>query len=234
MGSGTNARIEHFLLDFGDSFGSDSDIAKDPRHGQEDILPTSREQLNRALTLGFKPVNWEVVRYPKELSAVGNFTSIGFDPLGWRPNYPNPAFLAIQPEDGYWAAKRVMQFSNEQILAIVEEGRFSNPAVSTYIAKVLEERRDKIGRAWYMKVLPLEDFAIESDHLKFADIGPQAGLPARHVDHYDWFQFDNSANRPLAHYSSDDAIIPAQILGAAEMEVTSVAPSVLPMRLIGR
>ena len=35
----------HHLLDFGDSFGSDSDIAKDPRYGQE-FLPTSREQAN--------------------------------------------------------------------------------------------------------------------------------------------------------------------------------------------
>jgi len=35
----------HHLLDFGDSFGSDSDIAKDPRYGQE-FWPTSREQAN--------------------------------------------------------------------------------------------------------------------------------------------------------------------------------------------
>jgi hypothetical protein len=130
LGKDSQARIEHFLLDLGDPFGSDSDIAKDPRHGREDALPTSREQLNRALTFGLRPAKWETVRFPKELSAVGNFTSAGFDPLKWKPNYPNPAFLAIQDGDGYCAAKRVMEFSNAQIQAIVEEGQFSDPAVN--------------------------------------------------------------------------------------------------------
>jgi len=35
----------HHLLDFGDSFGSDNDIARNPLHGQEFWL-TSREQAN--------------------------------------------------------------------------------------------------------------------------------------------------------------------------------------------
>ena len=73
VGKGPDARIVHHLLDFGDSFGSDSDIAKDPRHGQEFWLPTSREQTNRALTLGFVPTSWEAVKYPHHLPAVGNF-----------------------------------------------------------------------------------------------------------------------------------------------------------------
>src|SRR6201994_521088 len=73
-GKGMDARFVHHLLDFGDSFGSDSDIAKDPRHGQEDWLPTSREQARRALTLGLVPAKWETVKYP-HLPAAGNFTA---------------------------------------------------------------------------------------------------------------------------------------------------------------
>jgi hypothetical protein len=216
IGVGSEARVKHFLLDFGDSFGSDSDIAKDPRHGQEDILPTSREQRNRALTLGLKPAQWETVRYPKELPAVGNFTSTGFDPLHWKPNYPNPAFLAIQDGDGYWAAKRVMEFSDAQVHAIVEEGEFSNPATVDYIAKVLEKRRDEIGRAWYGRVLPLEDFAIEDGQLKFNDAGARTGFSAGRAYRYDWFHFDNAANRSLTHAGANDAKVPAGILAAED------------------
>src|ERR1700678_1036706 len=98
-GTGESARFVHHLLDFGDSFGSDSDIAKDPRHGQEYWLPTSREQTNRAMTLGLVPTSWEKAKYPHHLPAAGNFTTTGFDPLTWKPNYPNPAFLEITPKD---------------------------------------------------------------------------------------------------------------------------------------
>ena len=42
QGKGAQAHIVHHLLDFGDSFGSDSDIAKDPRHRQELAIPTDR------------------------------------------------------------------------------------------------------------------------------------------------------------------------------------------------
>jgi hypothetical protein len=102
VGKGPDARISHHLLDFGDSFGSDSDIAKDPRHGQEFWLPTSREQTHRALTLGFVPTAWETAKYPHHLPAAGNFTATGFDPLTWKPNYPNSAFLEMTPQDAYW------------------------------------------------------------------------------------------------------------------------------------
>src|ERR1700735_4553244 len=68
-GKGPDARIVHHLLDFGDSFGSDSDIAKDPRHGQEFWLPTSPEQVNRAMTLGLVPTSWEKRKYPGQLPA---------------------------------------------------------------------------------------------------------------------------------------------------------------------
>jgi hypothetical protein len=230
VGSGSEARVKHFLLDFGDSFGSDSDIAKDPRHGQEDILPTSREQRNRAFDLGLKPANWETVRYPKELPAVGNFTAVGFDALKWKPNYPNPAFQAIQDGDGYWAARRVMEFSNEQIEAIVEEGHFSNPAVTAYMAKVLEERRDAIGRAWFARVLPLEDFAIEDGELKFTDLRARSGSSAEHAYHFDWFHFDNASNRSLDHFSANDARVPGEILAAKDgtyVGCTLTAPNVL-------
>ena len=52
-GQGESARFVHHLLDFGDCFGSDSDIAKDPRHGQEYILLPMT--WSRAYTLGLHP-----------------------------------------------------------------------------------------------------------------------------------------------------------------------------------
>src|SRR5262249_4471967 len=171
---GKNARFVHHLLDLGDSFGSDSDIAKDPRHGPEYIvLPLT---WSRMYTLGLSSPDWETVRYPHELKAVGNFTAIAFDPLTWKANYPNPAFVRMTPLDAYWGAKHVMAFRDEQIRAIVEEGRFQDPKVVDYITQVLEYRRDAIGRAWFSQVLPLEGFRIADDNLAFDDLSVRYGF----------------------------------------------------------
>jgi hypothetical protein len=205
VGKEADARIVHHLLDFGDSFGSDSDIAKDPRHGQEFWLPTSREQASRAMTIGLVPTSWEKAKYPHHLPAVGDFTTTGFDPLTWKPNYPNPAFLEMTPQDAYWGAKRVMSFSNEDIRAIVEEGQFSNPAVTDYITKVLIARRDLIGKTWFSRIVPLEDFAVADGRLRFTDLGQKHGLLSASVYSYSWFLFDNQSGRktPTAGASSD-------------------------------
>jgi hypothetical protein len=209
VGKGPDAGIVHHLLDFGDSFGSDSDIAKDPRHGQEFWLPTNREQAHRALTLGLVPTTWETVKYPHHLPAAGNFTATGFDPLTWKPNYPNPAFLEMTPQDAYWGAKRVMSFSNEDIRAIVEESQFSDSEVTGYITKVLIARRDLIGKAWFSRVAPLEDFTVAEGRLDYTDLGQKYGVLPASVYNYSWFSFDDvSGNKVVAADGSTNAVPP--------------------------
>jgi hypothetical protein len=210
VGKGPDARIIHHLLDFGDSFGSDSDIAKDPRHGQEFWLPTSREQAHRALTVGFVPTAWETARYPHHLPAAGNFTATGFDPLTWTPNYPNSAFLEMTPQDAYWGAKRVVSFSNEDIRAIVEEGQFSNSEVNGYISKVLIARRDLIGKAWFSRVAPLEDFTVAEGRLDYTDLGQKYGVLPASVYNYSWFSFDDESGskKVVAADGSTNAVPP--------------------------
>src|SRR5580658_8380250 len=210
-GAGEDVRFVHHLLDFGDSFGSDSDIAKDPRHGQEFWLPTSREQTNRAMTLGLVPTSWEKAKYPHQLPAAGNFTTTGFDPLTWKPNYPNPAFLEMTPQDAYWGAKRVMSFSNEDIRAIVEQGRFSNPAVTDYITQVLIARRDLVGKAWFSQVPPLEDFTIAGGRLHYTDLGQKYGvLPAEDYK-FSWFSFDDDSGSPVIPANGSTEAVPPSL-----------------------
>jgi hypothetical protein len=205
-GTGENARFVHHLLDFGDSLGSDSDIAKDPRHGQEYIiLPVT---WSRMYSLGLSAPDWETVHYPKEMKAVGNFTAAAFDPLAWKANYPNPAFLQMTPLDGYWGAKRVMAFRHEQIRAIIEEGQFQDPKVVDYITRVLESRRDAIGRAWFRQVLPLEGFRIADDHLTFDDLAVQYGFSSPNHYQLSWFIWHNDAQKKKDASASEDSVLP--------------------------
>jgi hypothetical protein len=205
-GQGENARFLHYLLDFGDCFGSDSDISKDPRHGREYvILPVA---WNHIYTFGMVSPQWETVHYPQQMKAVGNFTAAAFDPLAWTPNYPNPAFAEMTPLDAYWAAKRVMAFRDEQIRAIVEEGRFYDPGVVDYITRVLESRRDAIGRAWFGQVLPLERFRILDDHLEFDDLAVQHGFSAPRGYQFKWFVWHNEAQQREDVPTSGNSLLP--------------------------
>jgi hypothetical protein len=205
-GQGQNARFVHYLLDFGDCFGSDSDIAKDPRHGREYvILPVAWSHM---YTFGLVPPEWETVHYPRQMKAVGNFTATAFDPLAWKPNYPNPAFVEMTPLDGYWGAKHVMAFSDEQIRAIVEEGRFQDPKVVDYITRELESRRDMTGRAWFSQVLPLEGFRIVDDHLAFDDLGVQYGFSSPGHYQFNWFVWNNVTQKREDVFTSEDSALP--------------------------
>jgi hypothetical protein len=213
-GTDQQARFVHNLLDFGDSFGSDSDIAKDPRHGAEFFLPASGEQWQRSYTLGLKPAAWETVKYPNKLKAIGNFTAEAFNPLAWKPNYPNQAFLAITPGDGYWGAKRVMAFTNEDIRAVVEDGQFSNPAATDYMAKVLEERRDLIGKAWFARVLPLEQFAIADGKIEYKDLNATYGLASAQTFTHEWFNWDNDKEQEHLVTTNSSDTLPDGLTGS--------------------
>ncbi len=205
-GTGEDTRFVHHLLDFGDSFGSDSDIEKDPRHGREYIfLPVT---WSRTYSLGLAPADWEKVHYPHDMEAVGNFTAAAFDPLAWKANYPNPAFVQMTPLDGYWGAKRVMAFRDEQIRAIVEEGRFQDPKVVDYISRALESRRDAIGKAWFGQVLPLEGFRIVDDHLAFDDLAVQYGLSSPSRYQTSWFLWHNEAQQKEDVATSENSVLP--------------------------
>src|SRR5205823_1584117 len=97
------------------------------------------DALRSILSIGLLPRSWERTHYPK-LAAAGNFNATAFEPDEWKSDYPNPAFLSRLPDDDFWAARQVVAFTNDDIRAIVETGRFSNPDVIEYMTATLAER----------------------------------------------------------------------------------------------
>jgi len=160
--------------------------------------------------------SWERVHYPGDLKAIGNFTSQAFDPLTWKPNYPNPAFLQMTPLDAYWGAKKVMAFSDAQIEAAAQEAEFGDPRATAYMAKVLEQRRDAIGRAWFAKVLPLEGFTLKDGTLHYEDLGATYGFWPRKSYRASWFLFDNRTGAETALKADGSEAAPADADSAAD------------------
>ncbi len=206
--------VKHFLIDFGAILGSDSFEAKSPRAGNVylfDFKPAAWQ----FISLGLYVPRWMRIDYPK-LPEVGRFGYEDFDPETWKNNYPNPAFDQRTPGDTFWAAKKVMAFKDDEIRALVETGQYSDPRSTDWITKCLIERRNRIARAFFDDVLPLDNFAVRNDELVYEDLAVKYGFRARRNYSVQWFEFDNGtgARKPLAGNSFRVPESAAQYIGA--------------------
>jgi hypothetical protein len=185
--------IRHYLIDFGAILGSDSFEAKSPRAGNVylyDFKPAAWQ----FLSLGLYSPAWMRADFPG-VRAAGNLEYENFDPRRWKNNYPNPAFELRTPGDTFWAAKRVVALTDEAIRAIVATGQYTDPKAAEWIARCLIERRDKIGRAFFEDVLPLDNFVVRDGALAFEDLAVKHGYRQPRQYSVQWSSFDNAANR---------------------------------------
>ncbi len=205
--------IKHYLIDFGASRGSDSFTAKSPRAGNEYLFAWKAATL-QALTLGFYVPRWARAHYPR-LSSVGNFESQLFEPERWKTNYPIPAFENRLPGDTFWAAKQVMAFTDGQIRALVRTADYSDPAAEDGLTSHLIARRDKIGRTYFQKVLPLDRFQVTGDLLEFEDLAVKHGLISSRNYAVHWSRFDNDTEQKTQLADETTFHLPRQLLESA-------------------
>ena len=66
-------------------------------------------------------------------------------------------------------------FTDELIRKLSKAGEYSRAEVTAYLAEVLRERRDAIGRYWLDRITPLEDFALQGGRLEFRDLAVERG-----------------------------------------------------------
>jgi len=183
--------VWHHLIDFNATLGSSGIGPADRRSGYEYILD-GRQIFLSIVSLGTYVRPWLTIHYP-DLPAVGRFESEHFEPARWKPTFPNRAMLNAQPDDTFWAARRVMAFSNEAIRAVVASADYSDARASQAIGDALIARRDKIGREWLAGMNPVTGFAVADDGtLTFENDAVSDGLSAPPVAYrIQWFRFDN-------------------------------------------
>jgi hypothetical protein len=160
--------LKHYLIDFGSILGSGGTDAKLPWYGHEYVLD-NKGAAEQMFTFGILPPPWQRSGYPK-LTGVGRLDYKSFDPVLWKPDYPNPAFLLMNQDDAFWAAKQVASFTDEEIRALVETGEYSDPRAVDWITQCLIQRRDRIAEAWFSKVTPLDKFRVVDGRLTFEDL----------------------------------------------------------------
>jgi len=196
--------VRHHLIDFGSTMGSASLKPREYDEGHDYISDPGRTAKG-IVSLGLWVPRFHFIDYP-DYPSVGNFSADGFDPPKWKPRVPNPAFRRARPDDTFWAARRVMAFTDDMIRAAVKTGRYTDPAAEKHIADTLIARRDAIGRSWLTDVNPVIEPALSaSGALTFKNAAVAAGV-AKPPASYEvaWFTFDNATggSTPIGQPSS--------------------------------
>ncbi len=171
--------IKHYVQDFGNTLGANGMLIHEPIYGQAYLVDPRYIGLSM-ITFGANVRPWETVEPEVSYPSVGYFPAEPLKPAKWVPVHPIPAFENMTPADAFWGAKKVMSFRDEDIRAVVEAGRITNPEAETYLVEMLIKRRDKIGRYWFSRMNPVDRFKAEHQNgqltLRFDDLGVDGEL----------------------------------------------------------
>jgi hypothetical protein len=110
-----------------------------------DVYLQPQGYLRHYLT-GFSATLGAVLRAADSSSPKG--TSTDSDLTMWRAAEVFRPFEQMDQRDAFWGLSLLLSFTDEQVRAAVDAGRFSNPEWASAVATELMERRDRIGRAW--------------------------------------------------------------------------------------
>ncbi len=208
--------LKHYLVNFTSVLGSDADRVKDARLGYDYVLPTRKSAFGRMASFGLHFAPWELADFPGD-RALGRIEAQVFDPETWKPAYPNPAFLSRDPVDEYWGAKLVMSLSRADIRTIVDTAEFSRKETAELLTSTLADRRDKIGRTYFRKVLALDNFRLEGGEIRFDDLAVVHRFAEPRQYSYAWHTFDNLTGGSTAIQGATSAQWPRLQPGAYAM-----------------
>lgn len=202
--------IRHYVYDFGSTLGSAGYGPKPPQFGHEYIFDY-KEIVKSLLTLGFweKPwqKRWDENKRTIPMRSAGYFDNLYFDPGQWKPQLPYDAYSDLTDADGFWIAKIIMSFSDEDLIALIETGKLTNDRVRQYITKTLTERRNLIGRYWFDQTAPLERIRIEKKsggvEVSATDLAVACGLKDKGRYRVTSAELNGEYDRPVFFIESD-------------------------------
>jgi hypothetical protein len=187
------AIVRHFLLDFGATLGS-AQAGMRPWWEGHEYMYEPGPVWKAAASFGLWVPAWRKLDV-HESPAIGRMPALHepFDPDRWKPGIPNAAMRHMRDDDAFWAAQRVMAFTDAMIHAVVRTAHFTSEPDTQFIAESLMARRNAIGRTYLTRINPVVEPALSpAGRLSFGNAAVAFGFasaPATYVA--EWARFDN-------------------------------------------
>jgi hypothetical protein len=229
---GGRSRVRHYLQDVGSTFGSAANGVREYDEGWEHLFEGDLVK-KRLIRLGFVIKPWQTVPY-EDVAAIGPFEGDVFDPIAWKPRVPMAGLRHAQPDDLFWAARRVAAFTDEMIHAMVKTGGYSDRVAEDHLAAVLIKRRDKIAAAYLNALNPLVNFAMTPAGVVSFDnaavLAHVADEPASY--HVAWGVYDDVSGTTsglgeitAAGHQASLTRLPDQVGTLVQVDVSAVSPA---------
>jgi hypothetical protein len=153
--------VRHYLQDFGSTLGSGSTAAQHPRAGHEHII--ERDKIRKGLlSFGFWQREWMKATYAP-VASIGNIAAESFDPATWKPEYPHPSMDQMDAADAFWAASIASRFTDDDLKAIVDQAKLSDPRAAAHLASIIIRRRDRVVEYGITGANPLDSFVVANN-----------------------------------------------------------------------
>ena len=199
--------LKHYLIDFNAALGSAAGGAKPPMFSHENMFDYG-ETFKNFVSLGFRKQDWEK-RYEENgeeerAPAIGYFDNLYFHPENFKTQFPHYVFKNLSRADGFWAAKIISSFSDDDIRALVSAGHYTHQEDADYISQTLIERRDIIVRYWFGESSALDHFIYNNNLLSFDDLAIKKGYEKAESTHYeiDVVRIQKSKKEKISSFSS--------------------------------
>lgn len=182
--------VLHYILDTSDAMGGAVGIDEMSRrlgHSYNFDLADVTESL---FTFGVIEFPWDRATVLPGKEKFSYFSTRDFSPGGWKPLYPNPAFLAMTEHDAAWMARKLARFGPEDIERIVKLGRWQNPDDVKFLVNTLEVRLHRILVRYFSKLSPLGEVRKDgnkicaTDFARLREIGPSTSFHYRVVEQH--------------------------------------------------
>ena len=190
------ASVKHYMFDFGSILGSGDRLRAAASRRQRVHLRAEAGMADagdaRACTCARGCAS--TIRTCR--ASIGRFEADAFDPLAWKPEYPNPAFDNMRPDDAFWAARIVSRFTDEMIRGDRREGAVLRSARHRlHDAGAHHAARQGGGDLAQRCARSIDPSLAARGTLTFANAAVDAASPPRQRSYtLQWFRFDNATD----------------------------------------